>query len=168
VIWQPLYYPRATRTELKLRSFSELPQGWHYGRGGPIASDVLELTARIYNDLLILGLSRTDVFPDPAGGVLLTAYQGSHYVGIDVGADLSLSLVHEDDDEECCHLHDANLREIKRALAKVADEIWGMFVSSTQSFGRPIVGASVMSPTESHPAAVFRSSASSALRLQVA
>lgn len=163
-----------TKTEKKLRSFANLPAGWHYGRGGPIGHLALSTAEEVYWQLLMVGLTRTDAFPGVDGEVVIAAYQGetgkpNHYVAVEISADGVLSLTHEVDDNECCSLDQSTLREIKTALRKVSDEIWGTSVSSTQSIGTPKGVDSMTWPSRNlRAAAVFPSSSWAALPRQAA
>lgn len=130
-----------TRTERKLRSFASLPNGWHYGKGRAISGDAIACAEKVYRALVIIGLSRTDAFPGADGEVQIAAYHGEHTVTVEVGSDLTLSLVHEVDDKECCAIDNVQLAAVKHALSNIADEIWGMSVLSTRSIGKLHEGA---------------------------
>ena len=74
----PLKY--VDSTEEKIRSFSRLPHGWDYGRGGPIPERTLR-AARAWNSFLNqVGLRDTDAFPGGAGEVVVAAGSGDHYI----------------------------------------------------------------------------------------
>ena len=135
-----MYVPRKTATERKLYSFTQLPAGWHYGRGGPISREVLTQAELCYWQLLMHGVSRTDAFPGVDGEVLVTGYikdvmGRQHYIGIEVGRGGQIEVTHEVNDVECCVEEGLDLTGSNRVISKISEEIWGTSGSSIQNIG---------------------------------
>ena len=63
-------------------SFLALPHGWCYGKGGPADLNAVMEALRLLRVLQDLGYDRIEAFPDPAGGVLLSAFYGDDSVEI--------------------------------------------------------------------------------------
>jgi len=145
MIWSKI----PTKTEQKLVSFTQLETGWHYGRGAPISELMLSRAFAAYLELMLVGFSQTDAFPCPDGDVLVTGYRRDHYVGVTVHQDATFSFVHEVGDKECCELDNCSLSELKRALLKVSEEIWGSSDSSIQNYGRGIAVDGATRPLKS-------------------
>ena len=65
----------ATKTRRKLESFMSLPVGWHYGKGGPISPEIIDLGLRTEAMLRDAGWPETDCFPGCDGEVQVTGYR---------------------------------------------------------------------------------------------
>lgn len=125
--------PDFTRTVKKLLSFQHLPQGWHYGAGGPIPRERLVPALKAYAQLLMWGLSRTDAFPGANGEVQVTAYYLDHSVAITAEVDGSFTVLHEHKGVERREAEHIDWTEAKAVLRAAAGEIWGSSGSSIQS-----------------------------------
>lgn len=113
---------------IKLEGFQSLPAGWHFGDGGPIASETIDRAKKIVYQLMLLGLTRTDVFAGAGGEVLVSAYQGEaaqlHYVGVIVEPSGELVVRYELGGEEKSAVDVENVNKAKEAIRKVAEAIW--------------------------------------------
>jgi hypothetical protein len=116
----------------KIRSFSTLKRGWHYGRGGPIDKECVQRALRIQALLLYLGLTELDAFPGADSEILLTCYSSNNYVEILLEANGAISITHEKDGKILTDLTDVH--EPASILSKIAGEIWrqsGSFTCNT-------------------------------------
>lgn len=81
--------------EVKIRSFSELMTGWHFGEGGPISDEVIAVTLELSKYARGLDFSEIDAFPGANGEILLTIYHGTHVLELTIEPDLSIDAVIE-------------------------------------------------------------------------
>jgi len=100
----------------KLKSFRTLRDGWHYGRGGPISSDVIGQAESIHAFYLSVGFSLTDFFPGANGEVLATAYHKDHYIDVIIEPDGSHSLVYEVANKEIICIDGSDLKTIENSI----------------------------------------------------
>jgi hypothetical protein len=82
-----IFKPQANATLSKLNQFATMEPGWHYGCG------VAPSKARIARARSFLtwyhchGLTETDAFCSADGDVMVTAYDNSRYLEIDINAE---------------------------------------------------------------------------------
>lgn len=124
-------------TLLKLNSFRNLPEGWHFGRGGPLDAKVVEEAARTYNLLIFMGLTRTNAFAGAGGEAQVVAYHRNHVVSITVEANLSFTLDHETDGDSVDYEEGLNFDNVKAKLREIAERIWSSSGSSIRSTTTP-------------------------------
>lgn len=118
-------------TLMKLESFAELPEGWHYGRGGPISKETLLLAKELHAQIIQLALSPTDAFPGADGEVQLTAYPKNHFISLTIEPTGEISLCHELDGVEQRTIEAAQRKDIIKALHEISGSIWSISASST-------------------------------------
>lgn len=121
-----------SKTERKLLSFKNLPDGWNYGCGRAIEDDVYKCATILLQYVNQLGISKTDVFPGTDGDVCLTAYRFSHYIEMVVEVDLTIAISHEVGEDEVLSKGGLTLAEAKTELMGVIKGIWGSSDLSTQ------------------------------------
>jgi hypothetical protein len=124
--------PNCGTTELKIMSFAELPQGWHYGDGSAIQATVIRRALRVCADMIISRFSKTDAFPRVAGDVRVTAYAGSHYLQVDVHTNGSYSVAHEVAGDEKLRLDEVQYSDVFKVIRQIAGTIWSSSDSSIQ------------------------------------
>ena len=113
-------------TEDKIRSFMQLPEGWHYGEGGPPAQRTVNSALAIFRAAHNYGFLRTDSFPGIGGEIRVTAYQGPHYLEFTVAADRRITFVRELDNVEVACEENLSLGQAKSMLHQMADQIWSL------------------------------------------
>ncbi len=82
-------------TEGKIRRFSELGDGWHYGEGVAFDASVLRRSVALHWQVMREGYFTTDAFPGLYGQVVVTIYDGDHYVEYSVEPDGTIEYVYE-------------------------------------------------------------------------
>lgn len=109
-------------TNEKLRSFTSLPVGWHFGDGVPPSKALISKLVDINNQIYRLGFSKTDAFPGRSGNIMLTIYQGEHLIDLTVEADLETAtyLYEKSDEEIACH-EDIELSTAIKMIEQVAE-----------------------------------------------
>ena len=108
-------------TECKIRGFTRLVDGWHYGEGVPPNSVALERAISFNRQTHTLGFHDTDAFPGFNGEVMFTVYADDHYLEFVFEPDGSVTFCHEINDKEV--LYEDNLGYC--GLASVFDRLGG-------------------------------------------
>ena len=125
----------ASKTLEKIKSFSSLPVGWNYGEGGPIQVSVIQRAIDLYWTIVLQGVVSTDACAGDDGEILLTAYNGEHYLGIVIEQDGKMTFRHEFNDEDMKYIEADNISEIKKAIGEAV--LWwntyGFFIQRTSS-----------------------------------
>lgn len=113
------------RTIQKLREFRRLPDGWHYGSGGPISEITFENAKRVHECLFENGFTYTDAFPGAEGEVQLTAYQGAHFISIIIEPEGQMSFAHEENDIDVSEPEEnISLSSVKQRITDASRAIW--------------------------------------------
>lgn len=133
--------PLFNRTTSKIRSFGSLPNGWHFGVGRAPTNEMVSKALAWHDELLRLGFVVTDAFPGTNGEIMVTGYEGLHYVEILLETDATISLVHERDGAEVTRLDHAMPSRVSETIKDIAGAIW----STSGYFTRNISTASAMS-----------------------
>jgi hypothetical protein len=135
VTWSATTSPasRLSGTEEKIRSFSTLPAGWHYGGGRAASPEMIATAIQWHRHLIGLGFTVTDAFPGAKGEIMVTAYEGAHYVELLLDTISTVSLIHERDGKEVRSLERVTPDQAFRALGELAGEIWNTSDYSIES-----------------------------------
>lgn len=75
----------------KLRSYADLPNGWHYGRGGPIAAHVIQLAIEAEKILRASGYPVTGCFPGVDGEIQVCGYLNDRCLTMEVREETALT-----------------------------------------------------------------------------
>lgn len=126
-----------TRAERRLFTFATFPDGWHYGEGKRISDLVFKQSKWVVETLLRASFTRNNAFPNVDGDVLVTAYRGKHYIGVNIAPDGILSFIHEIGDDEIISKNDCQQDEIKELILGVAKQIWPSSASLATGIGSP-------------------------------
>lgn len=100
----------------KIRTFANLPLGWHYGRGNPPPATVIKDALRQLLNLLMLGYVETDAFPGVDGEIMVTAYRGGHCIQTTVETDGSFAVAHLFNGEEDFYENDFSKADANRVV----------------------------------------------------
>ena len=119
--------PVITETARKIDSFRHLPEGWHYGEGGPAQESAAAAAESILWVFALAEVSDTGAFPGAHGEVMVTAYVDSHYLEAIAETDGSISLTYELDDVELFSKGHMRLRD---AIEKVREILGGAWSTS--------------------------------------
>jgi hypothetical protein len=115
-------FPAGTLT--KILSFARLPFGWHYGEGRPIDKKVIQRALAILWRLY--RLADSDAFPGSDGEIMVTGYEGDHYIEAIVENDGSVSLTYEFKDSEIFAQERMSAEEADAKLMEIAGQIWNI------------------------------------------
>src|ERR1700730_9048639 len=113
-------------------SFSALPHGWDFGRGGPIPEETLSLARSWVDYLYLQGFSHIDAFPGGSGEVALGSSNGDHYFELIVEPNgTSLSLAYDHKRKQVFYASHLNAKEVVSRLAGIKGAIWSASESYT-------------------------------------
>lgn len=138
------FSPETFPSIVKVRKFNSLAQGWHYGEGGPISRAVIESAEIVIRNLAEAGFTKTDVFPNEGGEVLVTAYHLEHYIGIAVDPSGNLALNYEIDGHQESYNEEINFLSLKQILKRISRTVWNISGSSTRGNSTTIWGGSTI------------------------
>ena len=117
----------------KIRSFAELPEGWHFGEGVG-ATEAAVGSALAINTLLADYRARNiEAFPCVDGGVLVHGYQGTDILEIQCDPDNKVHLVHERKGDLVREQESSSTDDIECYLGELAWMPISSSVFSTQS-----------------------------------
>jgi len=124
-------------TAEKIRSFADLPAGWHFGVGRP--SDIAETqrALAILDDLRSLGFTTTNAFPGQDGEIAVTVDALDNDIEIIVEVGELYTLVRDKNLIELERFERISLTDLKGLLAKISGEIWNSSVYYTQNIMMP-------------------------------
>ena len=135
------------RTERKIRSFRELPQGWRYGEGVPFTQDALDRAVSLHRVALQLGFTDTDAFPGANGEIMLAIYAAQHCLEFTLEIDTSITYVHEQNDREVCYQEELTPQQAIARIEELKNELWMQSGSSTKATTIHIETDSSVSPS---------------------
>jgi hypothetical protein len=141
--------PAPNDTEEKIRSFSELAVGWHYGSGHAPSQEMIATAIQWHRYLIRLGFTVTDAFPGANGEIMVTAYEGAHYMEVLLDTISTVSLIHERDGKEVRSLDQVTPDQAFHALGELAGEIWNTSGYFIQGISTVNMGSSRASPSRS-------------------
>jgi len=87
------------RIASQIISFSQLPDGWHYGEGRGGTDQAVKTALAIYGLLRIKNAEDIEVFPDISGGILVAGYHDKENLEIFAGPDGRIDVVREVNDD---------------------------------------------------------------------
>ena len=117
----------------KIRSFAELPEGWHFGEGVGATRAAVD-SALVINTLLADHQARNiEAFPCIDGGVLVHGYQGADVLEIQCDPDSRVHLVHEREGNLVGEREAVSTDDIECYLGELAWRSTSSFVFSTHS-----------------------------------
>ena len=123
------------QTASKIRSFRNLPRGWHYGQGIAISRDIVEKALSIHSFMLTLGFADTNTFPGVGGEILLTFYYNNHCIEVTIEPNGYYSIIHEKGTETLSSVSETD--DPESSLNKMAGEIWSQSGSFTFNIMMP-------------------------------
>lgn len=85
--------------EKKLASYTKLPEGWHYGSGGPISAETIK-TASELAKFLAPSATKVDSAPGQNYEIIIAAEIGGEYIEVVVRQDRSCMLIRDNDDSD--------------------------------------------------------------------
>lgn len=97
----------------QLLSFAELPQGWHYGSGGPIPHERIALALSWNEWLTENGWDDTFAFPGENKEILLSSLQDSTCLDIVLESDDTFTVIYEQKDMEDIYIDELSEEDAK-------------------------------------------------------
>lgn len=127
LFYSPSWSEFVSTAARKIRSFQDLSEGWHYGGGRALGSDIVDTAIKIDEHLRLLGFSNTNAFPGAEGEIMIVGYRGVHDLEVTVHRPDSIDVVHLDSNVEKTFKATQNLQSAKIALSIMGKTIWGSF-----------------------------------------
>jgi hypothetical protein len=119
---QPFIAPDS-ETAKKIRGFGHLPQGWHYGRGGPAEQKTIEVALAYLWYFSALGFFETNAFTGADGEIMVSAYRSSHCVEVTVDVDMFFTVSHDCDGKNMFYEPGLTGDVASLQLSRIASEI---------------------------------------------
>ena len=108
-----------TSQSAKIRSFAQLPDGWHYGEGCAATEQAVTAALDVNAQFLMHIPDAVEAFPAVDGGVMVGGYWGGHTLEIVCGPSGRLDMVHELDDEVAAERSDVSLDEVTAYMGEM-------------------------------------------------
>jgi hypothetical protein len=125
-----------SETENKILDFGRLPEGWHYGGGGPISRRIIVLALKLHEAAVELGLNDSDAFPGEHGELMVSFYHKNHSLEFIIEPDCSITFYHEINDEDVDSANNLTIENAIAILTKFGAWAWnvlGLFTKGTTS-----------------------------------
>jgi hypothetical protein len=119
------------KTLKKIETFSDLPAGWHYGKGRAASVSTVSRAKDIFTQYVQVGFLTTDAFPGKDGEIMITGYKDNFYVECTVENNGRYSVIGEKDKALIVESTYANEGQAIDAITQVALRAWNTFVSYT-------------------------------------
>jgi hypothetical protein len=129
VLSRPVY-TTTDRVVRQIYEMSNLPSGWHFGKGAPAKAIAIRGAIAIYNSMRTAGWRRFEVYPEAGGGVMVAAFGGNHCLEVLVKADSNVDVFEEQDGRDVQIIADGS---VKDAIQFIQDNPCGPQSSSFYS-----------------------------------
>lgn len=116
-----------------IRSFSNLPVGWHYGSGVGADPYAVDVALSITSLLIDHQVRNIEAFPDLDGGVLVCGYHKQDTLEVLCRPSGRIDYVHEIDDVPAKERENASQRQVEEYLGELEWRQRNSFVSYTQN-----------------------------------
>jgi hypothetical protein len=159
VTGQTITLPPPNHTEEKIRSFSMLAVGWHYGSGRTPSREMIATAVQWHRYLISLGFTVTDAFPGRNGEIMVTAYEGPYYIEILLETTSTVSFLHERDGQEVRSLDHVTPDQVSHTLRELTGKIWNTSGYSIQNISTvnavSLRASPLRSMTMEHPSSTW-------------
>lgn len=121
-------------TDYKIRSFSQLALGWHYGEGGPISKAVIAIARRLNRIASHNGVRKTDAFPGLDGRISLTLYKDDDFYEFILEAEGAITFAHDRGNQEVNYLEGLTIQKAEAIINSITSPLWtNIYASSTKN-----------------------------------
>ena len=117
----------------RIRSFSKLQDGWHYGSGIGAVTCAIDGALSISSLLVDYGARNIEAFPDLDGGILVSGYHIRDSLEILCRPDGRIDFAHDVDDERISEQPNVSQETIESYLGELEWRKKSLFVSYTRS-----------------------------------
>lgn len=129
--------PNLTNTIEKVRSFLELPIGWHFGEGVPARSSLATKSIYALELASEAGISRMNAFPGVEGQVQITFYHRSSVLELNLEIDGTVTVAMDEGDEQVEHRENVDWFDSLNEIKEFSERIWSSSESSIQGITIP-------------------------------
>ena len=119
----------------RIDELAELENGWHFGAGIPISTQVLAVAKITASHAVSVGLDKMDAFPSKNGDVTIAIYLGEQDHSFQIRRDLSFRYWIESDPASEVEERLSFGEVIKRVTKLSAPRSWNSYFSSIFAFG---------------------------------
>ena len=120
----------AIKVATKIRSFAQLPVGWHYGEGRPISAKVISRALEYSDFLAIQGLG-AEAFASERGSITLLVNINGKYTEIRVETGRTYTIVRDGESSGVIFLRGLSLMEAQKATSQMMGNSWSTSAGST-------------------------------------
>jgi hypothetical protein len=106
-----------------INSFGKLPQGWAYGRGGPIPEKILQVGREWTSKLGLLGFQHVEAFPGDEE-VLLAVSDGDNYFELIFEPDDTISIAYDYKRKQVFYRSHMSEEQAQKALFEIVGRKW--------------------------------------------
>jgi hypothetical protein len=106
----------------KIRSFANLPEGWHYGEGGPLSKSTIDAALDLASFLVPSVTNRIDAVPSQNLNVVILAQIGNEYMEVVIHPDQTCVVIRDGDEEDRTDHAALSLAQVKRMIQKMLGE----------------------------------------------
>ncbi len=110
---------------IKIDSFVDLPNGWHYGEGRGATKLAVNSARTMHALLMEHNVNEVEVFPDANGGILLSGYYDEETLEVFCDHDGKINILHEVGNEITYEKDDVSAQEVK---GYVGGLLWKKFM----------------------------------------
>jgi hypothetical protein len=137
---------RISQTTQKIKSFRDLPVGWHYGSGVPPTDETIRKALLLNAEAGFAGFRKTNAFPGTDGEIQVTAYHESIYLELMLELDGRVIFIYEHNDKEIAY-EGLTLNEAIARIRTFRGLTWALSGLSTSGTTTPIKSDSQASPS---------------------
>ncbi len=120
-----------TETRAKIRAFTGLTVGWHYGEGVPSSYDTRDKALSIQAEAVVAGLLRMDAFPGIDGEIRIAIYLPDKYLEFTVEKNGLITFIEEHKGQETDYQPHLSLQGALAIIHEAGRKLWASFAYST-------------------------------------
>lgn len=128
--------PTIRQTVSKVRGFSILSEGWHFGEGIPISLEKVTQAERFLEFGDLQGIKRANAFPGAHGQVEVTFYIENRMLEVTIEPNNSITLAEERDSEQVSFAENLSKRDAYSRLEEFSQNLWAssdLYIASTMT-----------------------------------
>ncbi len=117
----------------KVRSFTELPVGWHFGGGVPASPQMMERAIMLVRFAAASGIKRANAFPGVDGEIQVTFYHEDSMLELSLELDGSITIAQDEGKSQIHFKEFAGITDALTILTEFSQKVWESSESSTES-----------------------------------
>jgi hypothetical protein len=145
---------------VKIKSFANLPEGWHFGEGGPIKRRVIDAALMWHSFLVNAGIHRIGATPGERGTVVVASLINDKYTEIISEPNRTFTVVRDRENGRSIYRRDLTENQVKDLINQLLRGSWNMSAGFTPVNLTTILGDSVVRRSATSRVAAARDSQS--------